>query len=283
MLAKELPTTSRICSDIFSKGVFGRRATRRDDCGRGLFTLIELLVVIAIIAILAAMLLPALSKAREKARSISCTNNMRGMGMANMLYADSYDGFVTPAYNQYGTPVGESNLQGMLYLGSPGSASRKNYTSNSIFCCPSAPARKYTDSTSVDNNSWVHYGFCVNAQLKLLWDSLGSSSKAMAWPEYVIYSFRQTELQQPSGTACIIECYRTQTDAVYWSGNSAAYVYVWVATPSGNGNSKIAWDRHRGKANWLFYDGHVEAMANPELWRNAKPYGGIYMGRTYPL
>src|SRR5256884_2537253 len=67
---------------------------RRAHGGAGGFTLIELLVVIAIIAILAALLLPALSKAKEQGRSVTCKSNMRQITLAMIMYADDNSDYV---------------------------------------------------------------------------------------------------------------------------------------------------------------------------------------------
>ena len=136
---------------------------------RKIFTLIELLVVVAIIAILAAMLLPALNKAREKAKDISCMNNLKNLGQLGSAYLDDNDDmFWHPLQSGGGTggyylwPAQMALTGGMI---SDFSATEMGKARSPIFYCPRDPyppaegvnvAAITYESTSA---SWMHvYG-----------------------------------------------------------------------------------------------------------------------------
>ncbi len=123
------------------------------------FTLIELLVVIAIIAILASMLLPALNKARERGKDISCKSNLKQQGVGVTLYSDSYNDWLPIM----GLPNKENWKTEILTIVSqkPVDSTAKEYCSG-IFKCPTAVAIPNVRYVAGDINNFRRGGYGWN-------------------------------------------------------------------------------------------------------------------------
>ena len=216
------------------------------------FTLIELLVVIAIIAILASMLLPALTKAKQKAKAICCTSQQKQIGMAFTMYAGDYDGWMIPVKQQADLAnAGRWTYTVMPYLGAKSTINPEDpsFTRKSaILICPEmTPGSAYPDEILKSgylgtNYSWNDLLGSYNGTTGA-WERVNGGAKGG-------YRRKLTNAKLPCRALVMIDG-RPKT---FWGGTD----YFFSSVQSTFTNSCISC-RHNGLDNALYADGHSKA------------------------
>jgi prepilin-type N-terminal cleavage/methylation domain-containing protein/prepilin-type processing-associated H-X9-DG protein len=210
----------------------------KNDCHRG-FTLIELLVVIAVIAILVSLLLPALSKARERARQTACLNNTKQILAAATLYSSDNNemmcgermggdnGTVWPPPSK---PNGGQVWTWRYALLPYTSGSATNF--NQLWSCPTRPPSWDAASDEVDDEVQSSYGIAEDT----FWGTYGNTG---------IHSYSTTRIIKPSQMILLGD-----SD---WSGPGISARF-------------LSWDHawmgywHARRCDYAFWDGHTDAL-----------------------